>query len=162
MKISTKARYAVMAMLELALHENKGSVNLTEISRAQKISLSYLEQLFAHLRSHGLVKGRRGPGGGYKLARPAEEISVAEIIRAVSGDEGDQAEKGADRTAEDYRPAALWNRLSQQMFEFLKGINLAQCLETEISGNGSGEKEGLRRPGLETAGLEQETTASHH
>ena len=83
MKLSTKGRYAVTAMMDIALHEKVGPVTLADISQCQGISLSYLEQLFSKLRRNGLVKGVRGPGGGYRLAKPASEISVADIIDSV-------------------------------------------------------------------------------
>ena len=83
MRLSTKGRYSVTAMLDLAIHDKAGPVTLADISQCQGISLSYLEQLFARLRKSGLVKGVRGPGGGYRLARPASEISIAEIICSV-------------------------------------------------------------------------------
>jgi len=82
MRLSTKGRYSVTAMLDLAIHDRAGPVTLADISQCQGISLSYLEQLFAKLRSDGLVKGVRGPGGGYRLAKPASEISIASIISA--------------------------------------------------------------------------------
>ena len=83
MRLSTKGRYGVTAMMDLAIHDNAGPVTLADISQCQGISLSYLEQLFSKLRKHGLVDGVRGPGGGYKLARSPENITVAEIIAAV-------------------------------------------------------------------------------
>ena len=83
MRLSTKGRYAVTAMMDIALHEEMGPVTLADISQCQGISLSYLEQLFARLRKGGLVEGVRGPGGGYRLARPANQISVADIIQSV-------------------------------------------------------------------------------
>jgi DNA-binding IscR family transcriptional regulator len=104
MKISTKARYAVMAMLELAMHEKQGPLNLTEISQSQGISLSYLEQLFANLRDKGLVKGRRGPGGGYRIARDIKD-------------------------GEKYPPARLWEGLSAKIEGYLSNVSLAECME---------------------------------
>lgn len=83
MKLTTKGRYAVTAVLDLAFHEGNGPVSLAEISARQGISLSYLEQLFSRLRRNNVVASTRGPGGGYSLARPDDEISMAEIIRAV-------------------------------------------------------------------------------
>src|SRR5690349_24525252 len=83
MRLTTKGRFAVTAMIDLAMHHGSGPVTLAEISGRQKISLSYLEQLFGKLRRHGLVDSVRGPGGGYNLARPAVEVSVADIITAV-------------------------------------------------------------------------------
>jgi len=83
MRLTTKGRYAVTAMLDLALHHGKDPISLAEISTRQDISLSYLEQLFSRLRKKGLVESARGPGGGYLLDRPAEEISVSVVIKAV-------------------------------------------------------------------------------
>ena len=84
MKLSTKGRHAITAMMELALRHSNGPVTLADISVEQSISVSYLEQLFARLRNHGLVTGMRGPGGGYCLRRPATEITIAEILSAVA------------------------------------------------------------------------------
>eukprot|EP01026_Neomeris_dumetosa_P058059 TRINITY_DN53810_c0_g1_i2.p2 TRINITY_DN53810_c0_g1~~TRINITY_DN53810_c0_g1_i2.p2 ORF type:complete len:114 (+),score=8.22 TRINITY_DN53810_c0_g1_i2:74-415(+) len=84
MRLTTKGRYAVTAMLDLALHATSGPVSLADISKRQEISLSYLEQLFAKLRQNALVRSVRGPGGGYKLNRDASEVFVAEIIDAVN------------------------------------------------------------------------------
>ena len=83
MKLSTKGRYAVTAMMDLAIHDHEGPVTLADISNCQGISLSYLEQLFSKLRKSGLVEGVRGPGGGYRLGKPASHISIAQIIVAV-------------------------------------------------------------------------------
>ena len=84
MRLTTRGRYAVTAMLDLALHYDRGPVSLAEIADRQGISQSYLEQLFARLRRNGLVDGLRGPGGGYKLGRPGSAISVADVIDAVN------------------------------------------------------------------------------
>jgi Rrf2 family iron-sulfur cluster assembly transcriptional regulator len=83
MKMTTKGRYAVTAMLDLALHDSKGPVNLADISRRQDISLTYLEQLFNKLKRHELVESARGPGGGYRLAKAADQITVAKVIYSV-------------------------------------------------------------------------------
>ncbi len=83
MRLTTKGRYAVTAMLDLALHYTDGPITLADISKRQGISLSYLEQLFSRLRKNGLVDSARGPGGGYKLSRPANEVCVADVITAV-------------------------------------------------------------------------------
>lgn len=127
MKISTKARYAVMAMLELAMHEKQGPLNLTEISQSQGISLSYLEQLFANLRDKGLVKGRRGPGGGYRIAREINEISVADIMLAVDDSRGASNKDTLD--GEKYPPAKLWDGLSARIEGYLSNVTLAECME---------------------------------
>lgn len=130
MRLSTKGRYAVTAMLDLAVNAERGPITLAEISQCQGISLSYLEQLFARLRREGLVEGVRGPGGGYRLARPLHDISVADIVAAVDS----RADADADVDREPCGDSghsltrALWNRLSEQIFDYLAGINLAEFL----------------------------------
>ncbi len=127
MKLSTKGRYAVTAMLDLALHQNRGPVILADISQGQGISLSYLEQLFAHLRRAQLVTGVRGPGGGYRLARSAQAITVADIIVAVD-DNGDAPESQCESKPNGARCLThdLWSELSAQIYDFLNGITLAE------------------------------------
>lgn len=129
MKLSTKGRYAVMAMLELAMNEKEGPVNLTDISKSQGISLSYLEQLFANLRKKGLVKGRRGPGGGYRLGLPPQNISIAQVVKAVNEPKSSsrQALEGEYGKMGDYVPFKLWINLSDKIYSFLSGISLADC-----------------------------------
>ena len=127
MKLSTKGRYAVTAMLDLALHQERGPVTLADISHGQGISLSYLEQLFARLRRGHLVTGVRGPGGGYRLARPAQQITVADIIVAVD-ENADAASYGPDEgkpNGEHCLTHDLWSELSAQIYGFLNGITLA-------------------------------------
>ena len=128
MRLSTKGRYGVTAMMDLAIHDNAGPVTLADISQCQGISLSYLEQLFAKLRKHKLVEGVRGPGGGYRLSRPADQISVAEIISAV--DEKVDATKcnnqGDCQNGERCLTHDLWTELSDRLYTFLSGITLAQ------------------------------------
>jgi len=130
MRLSTKGRYAVTAMLDLALHGGKGPVTLADISVNQGISLSYLEQLFAALRSKQLVRGIRGPGGGYFLAKPANDISIADIICAV--DEWVEFTRcGGKENCQDGKRClthTLWNELSDQIFEFLSGITLDELV----------------------------------
>lgn len=130
MRLSTKGRYAVTAMMDLAIHDRKGPVTLADISSCQDISLSYLEQLFAKLRKSGLVKGVRGPGGGYRLAKARSDISIAQIICAVdekvdatmcSGEENCQ--KGERCLTHE-----LWMGLSKRIYEFLDGISLEDFL----------------------------------
>lgn len=131
MKLSTKGRYAITAMMELAVREQNGPTPLIEIAQTQHISLSYLEQLFAKLRQQGLVKGVRGPGGGFRLNRQAQDITIAEIINAVDG-EGFQSFATAADHMPDGQPFVskrLWSVLSQQIFQFLSGISLAQLME---------------------------------
>lgn len=132
MKLSTKGRYAITAMMELALRHKQGPVTLADISVEQSISVSYLEQLFAQLRKHGLVTGLRGPGGGYCLRRPASEISVADILRAV--DESlDEVAKPVETTAAGDsqtrgQSLLLWDQLSHQIYDYLDSISLAQAV----------------------------------
>lgn len=126
MKLTTKGRYAVTAMLDLALNESKGPTNLADISERQGISLSYLEQLFSKLRREGLVASVRGPGGGYLLGKPKSEISVARVVEAVS--ESMDATKCRGNTGCQQGDVCLthhlWQDLSCQIFSFLDGISL--------------------------------------
>lgn len=128
MKLSTKGRYAVTAMMHLAVHEQSGPVTLADISQCQGISLSYLEQLFAKLRKSNLVEGVRGPGGGYRLARRAEQISIANVILAVDESVDVTQCKGHKDCLQGERCLTheLWDDLSQQLFDFLDGLSLAQ------------------------------------
>jgi Rrf2 family iron-sulfur cluster assembly transcriptional regulator len=133
MRLSTKGRYAVTAMLDLAIHHTQGPVTLAEISENQGISLSYLEQLFARLRKFGLVEGLRGPGGGYRLSRHPRDISVAEVITAIGeGIDVTQCEGREDcQEGERCLTHVLWTRLGKEIYEFLNGITLASFLERE-------------------------------
>ncbi len=130
MRLTTKGRYAVTAMLDLAVHSDSGPVSLAGISKRQEISLSYLEQLFAKLRQHQLVASVRGPGGGYKLNRASEHIFVAEIIDAVneSIDATNCAGKGNCQQGEVCLTHHLWTDLSHQIHDFLNGISLASLV----------------------------------
>jgi Rrf2 family iron-sulfur cluster assembly transcriptional regulator len=129
-------------MLDLTLNGNAGPVTLAEISETQGISLSYLEQLFAALRSKQLVKGVRGPGGGYYLGREADEISIADIICAV--DEWVEFTRcGGNRDCQDGRRCLthnLWDDLSNEIFSFLQSITLAELVE-----RGGLKEEGCRK-----------------
>jgi len=130
MKLTAKGRYAVTAMLDLAVHEKDGPISLADISERQGISLSYLEQLFAKLRRNELVKSVRGPGGGYQLSRGASEIFVAQIIDSV--DENVDATKcggAADcQQGETCLTHELWADLSEQIHQFLSSIDLASII----------------------------------
>ena len=131
MKLTTKGRYAVTAMLDLALHYGKGSVTLADIAQRQGISLSYLEQLFARLRRSGLVESVRGPGGGYSLARLPSAISVAEIVLAIN-ENIDATRCGGERNCQGDEPCLthqLWEDLSGRIHEFLRGITLGDLVE---------------------------------
>lgn len=130
MRLTTKGRYAVTAMLDLALNANNGPVSLADISKRQHISLSYLEQLFAKLRQNKLVCSVRGPGGGYRLGVEANNIFVAEIIDAVneSIDATHCAGKGDCQQGEVCLTHYLWSDLSTQIHNFLSGISLASLV----------------------------------
>ncbi len=131
MKLTSKGRYAVTAMLDLALHTESGPVTLAAISLRQSISLSYLEQLFTRLRKHGLVCSTRGPGGGYSLSRPASEIPVAAVVTAVD-ESVDATRCGGRGDCHDGRRCLtheLWTELSDQINVFLSEISLGQLVE---------------------------------
>ena len=131
MRLTTKGRYAVTAMLDLAFHSDIKPVTLTDIAARQTISLSYLEQLFSRLRRANMVKGIRGPGGGYTLADSADKINIADIIAAV--DEPIDATKcGGEANCQKEQACLthdLWMGLSDQIRAYLKDITLAQLLE---------------------------------
>jgi Rrf2 family iron-sulfur cluster assembly transcriptional regulator len=139
MRLSTKGRYAVMAMTDLARHGAERAVSLAEIAARQEISLSYLEQLFARLRRGGLVKSVRGPGGGYRLARSAAETSVADIVVAV--DEplratrctGAASPRGCMASGERCVTHHLWEELGEQIHHFLAGVSLADVLDKRFA-----------------------------
>jgi len=131
MRLTTKGRYAVTAILDLALHQGQGPIHLSDISCRQGISLSYLEQLFAQLRKQGLVSSSRGPGGGYSLGRPSEEISVSDVIRAVD-ETVDATRCHGKKDCQDKNRCLthdLWEELSQQITGFLSNISLASLVE---------------------------------
>ena len=130
MKLSTKGRHAITAMMELALHQKKGPLTLADISTQQSISISYLEQLFARLRQHELVVGMRGPGGGYNLARPANSITIAQVLHAVD----DLVKLGVNPLTEREMPESLmlWRQLSNQVYDYLDGITLADAVESRV------------------------------
>lgn len=131
MKLTSKGRYAVTAILDLAFHSQAGPVALSHISRRQDISLSYLEQLFTRLRKRQLVSSTRGPGGGYSLSRPASEIAVAEVIAAVDEVVDTTRCSGAVNCHDGQQCLTheLWDELSQQIFDFLDDISLQDLME---------------------------------
>ena len=130
MRLSTKGRYAVTAMIDLAMHQVARPVTLRSISDNQRISLPYLEQLFAKLRKSNLVKGARGPGGGYVLSRSAGAITVADIIVAVDEPLDITACDGLENCNAGERCVShdLWRALSDQLYTFLSEIHLDQLL----------------------------------
>ena len=131
MRLTTKGRYAVTAMLDLAIHYKDGPITLSDISKRQGISLSYLEQLFSRLRKNGLVDSARGPGGGYRLSRAAAEINVADVITAVDEKVDAMRCEGKGNCQNDGPCLThdLWCDLSNQIYSFLKGIDLGQLVE---------------------------------
>ena len=148
MRLTTKGRFAVTAMIDLALRQNNGPVTLAAISQRQRISLSYLE-LFGKLRRHELVESTRGPGGGYTLARKATDITVADIIVSVDepidstqcgGKENCLGETGRCMTHD------LWASLNQRMVEFLDAVTLQKLVEDQLAkGVQIEEKPAVRR-----------------
>jgi Rrf2 family iron-sulfur cluster assembly transcriptional regulator len=133
MRLTTKGRYAVTAVLDLAFHSQTKPVTLTEIATRQTISLSYLEQLFARLRKAGLVIGVRGPGGGYRLSREADEINIADVISAVDEDV-DSTKCAGLGNCQDGQPCLthdLWMGLSEHIRSYLRGITLGELLLRE-------------------------------
>jgi len=130
MKLTTKGRYAVTAMLDLALHNDQGPITLADISERQGISLSYLEQLFSRLRKNGLVSSARGPGGGYRLSRDAKEIAVVDVITAVDEKIDARRCEGAGNCQGEKicLTHELWGNLSDQIYKFLKGISLGDLV----------------------------------
>ena len=130
MKLTSKGRYAVTAILDIAIHADNGPVSLSDISERQHISLSYLEQLFAKLRRNNLVKSVRGPGGGYKLGHTPEEISIGMIIAAVNEniDTTKCLGKGNCLNGQECLTHTLWDKLSQRIADFLNEITLAELV----------------------------------
>lgn len=139
MRLTTKGRFAVTAMIDLALHHGNGPVTLAGISERQKISLSYLEQLFGKLRRRSLVESVRGPGGGYLVARALGEISVSQIIQAV--DEPIDATQcgGLENCRDDQRCMTheLWANLNKRIQDYLAGVTLESLVEEQTSKRGA-------------------------
>lgn len=133
MRLTTKGRFAVTAMIDVAMHNGDGPVTLAGVAERQKISLSYLEQLFGKLRRAGLVDSVRGPGGGYNLARPSDNLSVADIITAV--DEPIDATQcgGKENCMDDRRCMTheLWANLNSHIFTFLSSVTLEQLVRQQ-------------------------------
>jgi Rrf2 family iron-sulfur cluster assembly transcriptional regulator len=138
MQLSTKGRYAVMAMADLAGRGGAGAVSLADIAERQQLSLAYLEQLFARLRRKGLVISSRGPGGGYRLARPAEQVSIAEVVMAV--DEplratrcaGHPASGGCMKGGARCLTHDLWEETGRQIQAYLASVSLADVLHGRL------------------------------
>ncbi|MBP5987137.1 MAG: Fe-S cluster assembly transcriptional regulator IscR [Azonexus sp.] len=140
MRLTTKGRFAVTAMMDLAMRGEEGPVALASISERQKISLSYLEQLFGKLRRHKLVDSVRGPGGGYCIAKPLELVPVAEIIRAVD-EQLDATQCGGRENCHDEHRCMthdLWTTLNTKMFDYLASVTLADLVRSEKQKRGAG------------------------
>ncbi len=133
MRLTTKGRFAVTAMVDLAISGGERPVTLGDISERQKISLSYLEQLFGKLRRKALVSSVRGPGGGYRLTRPTTELSVGEIILAVD-EPIDATQCGGKENCRDERKCIthdLWTDLNRHIFEYLDSVKLSDLVEKQ-------------------------------
>jgi len=143
MRLTTKGRFAVTAMIDLALRQEQGPVTLAGISQRQHISLSYLEQLFGKLRRHEIVESVRGPGGGYNLARRAEDVTVADIIIAVD-EPLDATQCGGKGSCEGTKQHdghcmthELWSTLNQKMVEYLDSVSLKDLVDQQRSREGA-------------------------
>jgi Rrf2 family iron-sulfur cluster assembly transcriptional regulator len=164
MRLTTKGRFAVTAMIDLALRETHGPVTLAGISQRQKISLSYLEQLFGKLRRFNIVESTRGPGGGYTLARKSEEISVADIIVAVDEplDATQCGGKGNCHSDEENHGRCmthdLWTNLNSKMVEYLSSVSLKDLVHQQ-EGRGIVLHD-LRPKKIKTEGVKAEKPAS--
>lgn len=138
MKLSTKGRYAMVALTDIAMQSSEGLVTLGDISRRQDISLPYLEQLFVKLRRSGLVESVRGPGGGYRLAKPASEIRVVDVLAAVD-ETVDAMHKGAGASGAASGSKAqsltnrLWQSLSAQVYVFLHQTRLSDVVDNTLA-----------------------------
>ena len=137
MKLTTKGRYAVMAMADLALFSNEKPVSLNEISLRQNISLSYLEQLFVQLKNKKLVKGMRGSSGGYLLERPSNEINISNIIEAVNEEIKTlnckkESKRGCNNKSSKCITHNLWDKLDQHINSFFKNVKLSDLVERKL------------------------------
>ncbi|MFM2426842.1 MAG: HTH-type transcriptional regulator IscR [Pseudomonadota bacterium] len=133
MRLSTKSRFAVTAMIDMGMRQHQGPVSLAAISQRQHISISYLEQIFSKMRQHGLVESTRGPGGGYTLHRDTQHISVADIIYAVNSP--DRKEDVSDEAAQNgyVSTEELWSHLNQKMEDHMQSISLHSLIATQLS-----------------------------
>ena len=132
MRVGSKGRYAVTAVIFLAKQDKKMPMPLVEIAKLHEISLSYLEQLFSKLRRHGLVKSVRGPGGGYFLSRPAEKILISEVIAAVEEPTSRERRSASNSGLDGSETLALWAALGNQVYGFLSSVSVADVCERRI------------------------------
>ncbi len=158
MRLTTKGRYAVTAMLDLAIHHGNGPITLAAIARRQGISLSYLEQLFSRLRRRSLVASVRGPGGGYSLARSAVEIHIAEVISAVDENVDTTRCHGAHNCQNNQTCLThdLWQDLSDRIYDYLSGITLQELMNRRGVQSVAGRQDGHDSPGLSVSDLKVE------
>lgn len=133
MRLSTKSRFAVTAMIDIGLREHRGPVSLAAISQRHNISISYLEQIFKNMREQGLVDSTRGPGGGYTLNRHAHQITVADIIRAVHIDEDDHTHDAQGKQQGFVSTEDLWNNLNQKLEDHMRAISLHSLISAQQS-----------------------------
>jgi Rrf2 family iron-sulfur cluster assembly transcriptional regulator len=148
MRLSTKSRFAVTAMIDMGLRQHQGPVSLAAISQRQHISISYLEQIFSKMRQHGLVDSTRGPGGGYTLNRDANLISVADIIYAVNSPD-EKEELPADAEQNGYVSAEeLWSSLNQKMDDHMQSISLHSLIAAQLSKGGRSTSNGSPKRGV--------------
>lgn len=131
MRITTKSRFAVAAMVDIALREHNGPVSLKDISKRHQISVSYLEQMFSRLRQHGLVRSTRGPGGGYALGRKPQEISVVDIVSAITGPVRSSAQP--DNRDSENLTRDLWNRLDAKMADYMHSVRLSELVTEQLA-----------------------------
>ena len=149
MRLSTKSRFAVTAMIDVALREEQGPVSLAAISERHQISLSYLEQLFSKLRQHGLVESTRGPGGGYSLGRGAERITMADILSAVDAPTAEETTGNEN----SWMSSELWSSLNEQMLSHLRSINLRQLVAEQRARGVQVEPAAPRRASASKSGV---------
>lgn len=157
MRLTTKGRFAVTALIDLALHHQQGPVTLAAISERQKISLSYLEQLFGKLRRRKLVESVRGPGGGYLIETPFENITVGQIIRAVD-EPMDATQCGGKQDCQgEERPCMtheLWSNLNTHIRDYLETVTLADLVNTQLA-----KKNNCTKPGRESQAVKMSRMA---
>ncbi len=160
MKLTTKGRYAVTAMLDLALHFGEGPITLADIAQRQGISLSYLEQLFSRLRKRSLVASVRGPGGGYSLGRDAAEIFVGEVITAVDENMDTTRCHGAHNCQNNGRCLThdLWSDLSNQIYNYLNKISLQDLMDRKTVREVANRQENQDADEIELAEMNQATS----
>ncbi|MCB1762831.1 MAG: Fe-S cluster assembly transcriptional regulator IscR [Gammaproteobacteria bacterium] len=161
MRLTTKGRYAVTAILDLALHDGKGPITLADIAERQGISLSYLEQLFSRLRKKKLVRSVRGPGGGYVLARGVDQIHIAEVISAVD-ESVDTTRCGGGHNCQDNERCLthdLWHDLSDRIHEYLTEISLHDLMSRNGVRQVARRQDGMQKQEVKVGALESSARA---